>query len=54
MGAVDEGLGPVELDAGDEYLDVSGEGEGVALKRPKPIIGATTESLINRCPFLWQ
>ena len=31
MGAVDEGLGPVELDAGDKDLNVGGEGEGVAL-----------------------
>ena len=31
VGAVDEGLGPVEFDAGDEDLNVGGEGEGVAL-----------------------
>ena len=30
MGAVDEGLGAVELDAGDDNLDVGGQGEGVA------------------------
>ena len=31
MRAVDEGLSAVELDTGDEDLDVGGEGEGVAL-----------------------
>ena len=31
MGALDEGLGALELDTGDEDLDVGGEGEGVAL-----------------------
>ena len=31
MGALDEGLGAVEVDAGDEHLDVGGQGEGVAL-----------------------
>ena len=31
MGAVDEGLGTVEFDAGDKDLDVGGQGEGVTL-----------------------
>ena len=30
MGAVDQGLGAVEFDAGDEHLDVGAQGEGVA------------------------
>ena len=31
VGALDEGLGAVEVDAGDEHFDVGGQGEGVAL-----------------------